>query len=197
MTDRPMGLIAGDGDLPLLEARGLVAAGRRVVCVGLNGGGGGPGGEIAKELAEAYRAFPMLRMAAWARWLRKRGADEAIMVGRVGKATMYDPRSIVAGWPDWRTARTFLWRTRRDRRSQALLAALGDELQAAGVRLIDTTTYIPEHLADEGVMTKTPPSAGMQADIAIGWPVLMQLNALDVGQAVAVRGKDVVAVEAI
>ncbi|MEM1445611.1 MAG: UDP-2,3-diacylglucosamine diphosphatase LpxI [Planctomycetota bacterium] len=197
MSERPMGLIAGEGELPLLEARGLIAQGRRVVCVGLNGGGGGSDGTIAKELAEAYRSFPLLRLGAWARWLRKRGVEEAIMVGRVKKATMYDPGLILKGWPDWRVARLFLWKLRKDRRSQALLRGLADELMLCGVKLIDTTAYIPDHLADAGVMTKTPPSAGMQSDIDIAWPVLMQLNALDVGQAVAVRGKDIVAVEAI
>lgn len=193
----PVGLIAGEGELPLLEARGLVAAGRPVVCVGLNGGGGGASGVIATELAQTYRSFPLLRFNAWAGWLRRRGANEAIMVGRVAKATMYDPVAIVRGLPDWRVARLFLWKLRKDRRSQAMLTGIADELALCGVNLIDTTAYIPDHLADAGVMTRTPPSSAMQDDARIGWPVLMQLNQLDVGQAVAVRGKDVVAVEAI
>ncbi|MEM7575966.1 MAG: UDP-2,3-diacylglucosamine diphosphatase LpxI [Planctomycetota bacterium] len=196
-SELPVGLIAGEGELPLLEARGLLAAGRRVVCVGLNGGGGGAGGVIATDLALAYRSFPLLRMNAWAGWLRKQGVAEAIMVGRVSKGTMYDPAAIVRGLPDWRVMRLFLWKLRKDRRSQVMLRGIADELSLCGVNLIDTTAYIPEHLADEGVMTKTPPSSGMQSDVAMAWPVLMQLNALDVGQAVAVRGKDVLAVEAI
>lgn len=196
MSDAPMGLIAGEGALPLLEAQGLRDAGRDVVCVGLNGGGGGPGGELA-GLCARYQSFPLLRLNGWARWLRRQGAREAVMVGRVGKTVMYDPVSIFRGLPDFRAAWLYGWKLRKDRRSQTLLRGLADELSLCGVELIDTTRYIPEHLADEGVMTKTPPSAGMRADVALGWPVLMQLNALDVGQAVAVRGKDVVAVEAI
>ncbi len=192
----PVGLIAGDGELPRLEAQGLRAAGHDVVCVGLNGGGGGPGGETA-GLCRAYRSFPMLRINAWARWLRRQGATRAVMVGRVKKSVMYDPVSIFRSLPDWRAARLFVWKARHDRRSQVLLGLLADELAQCGVELIDTTRYIPEHLATAGVMTKTPPSAAMEGDVALGWPVLMQLNALDVGQAVAVRGRDVVAVEAI
>ncbi len=192
----PIGLIAGEGALPLLETRGLRDAGRSVVCVGLNGGGGGKTGEVA-ALCDAYKSLPLLRLGAWARWLRAQGVSEAIMVGRVKKSVMYDPVGIARGLPDLRTIYLYLWKLRKDRRSQMLLRGLADELEQSGVHLIDTTQYIPEHLATEGAMTKTPPGAAMRADIALGWPVLMQLNALDVGQAVAVRGRDVVAVEAI
>lgn len=78
-----------------------------------------------------------------------------------------------------------------------MLGALADELGRGGITLIDTTRYIPEHLAGEGVLTRRGPTAAQQADIDFGWPVLMRMNDLDIGQAIAVKNRDIVAVEAI
>ncbi|MFM7259634.1 MAG: UDP-2,3-diacylglucosamine diphosphatase LpxI domain-containing protein, partial [bacterium] len=41
------------------------------------------------------------------------------------------------------------------------------------------------------------PTAEQRGDIHFGWPLLQQLGALDIGQAIAVREKDVIAVEAV
>jgi DUF1009 family protein len=46
-------------------------------------------------------------------------------------------------------------------------------------------------------MTKREPSAEQRSDIQFGWPLLRQIGSLDVGQAIAVREKDVIAVEAV
>lgn len=57
-------------------------------------------------------------------------------------------------------------------------------------------TYIPEHLASEGVMGSVRPGRRQQADIDFGWPLLEQVVELDAGRAMAVREHDVIAVEA-
>jgi DUF1009 family protein len=62
---------------------------------------------------------------------------------------------------------------------------------------VDTTAYIDSHLAQAGVMTRRQPSAKEWTAIRFAWPVLMRLNELDIGQAVAVKEGDVIAVEAI
>ncbi|GAB4193955.1 MAG: UDP-2,3-diacylglucosamine diphosphatase LpxI [Phycisphaeraceae bacterium] len=192
-AERPIGLIAGSGRLPVLEAAGLRAAGRRVVCVAI-GDGHDPD---LPTLCDQYAKAGILRLGRWARLLRRWGAEQAVMVGAVRKARMYDPFTALKQVPDWRAFRLWYRVLRHDRRSQVLLAALADELQSQGIELIDTTRYIPEHLATVGVMTRTPPSAAQMADIAFGWPILMRMNDLDIGQAIAVKGKDVIAVEAI
>ena len=64
-------------------------------------------------------------------------------------------------------------------------------------RLIDSTAYIPDHLAPAGHFAGPPPTAAVQAAVAFGWPLLIQTNTLQLGQALAVRAQDVVAVEAV
>ncbi len=80
---------------------------------------------------------------------------------------------------------------------RAVLAAVADELQRGGVTLIDSTTHIPDHLATEGTLGNTSPSNLQQHDIAFGWPMLHNLTDMGIGQAIAVREGDVIAVEAV
>lgn len=189
-----IGLIAGGGRLPVLEAQGMRAAGYEVACVGLLG-------QHDADLAEHCDSFTVagvLSLGKWARVLRRRGAAQAVMVGRVEKSgLMYHPMRWLAQMPSWRSIRIFLWDCRHNRRSQHLLLALANEMNTLGIELIDTTQYIPEHLASAGVLTSVKPTAQQQRDIAFGWPILMRMNDLDIGQAVTARNSDVIAVEAM
>lgn len=189
----PIGLIAGSGQLPVLEARGIHAVGRRVACVGL----ADQFDPVLPDECDAFGQAGVVRLGRWIRLLRRWGVREAVMVGRVRKARMYEPLRLLHQMPDWRAARLWYRVLRHDKRNQTLLAALADELQRNGITLIDTTRYIPEHMATEGVLTRCAPSANQWADIRFAWPILMRMNDLDIGQAVAVKERDVIAVEAI
>ncbi|MCP3902597.1 MAG: LpxI family protein [Planctomycetes bacterium] len=190
---QPVGLIAGQGQLPVIVARGIRAAGARVCCVGLRD-------QYVNELPGLCDEFHLAGIAQLGRWIRTfRRADvrEAVMVGRVAKARMHDPLRLFRQIPDWRAAVIWYRRLRHDRRTPALLAAVADELQRNGVTLIDSTKYIPDHLAGEGVMGRVEPRREQAADVAFGWPLLVETVRLHVGQAMAVRDRDVIAVEAI
>ena len=119
------------------------------------------------------------------------------MVGGVSKQRMHDPFKLIRQLPDLRAARLWYRRLRHDRRNAAVLAAVADELASSGVTLMDSTTYIQEHLASLGVMGSITPTSAQQADIVFGWPIISQVCELDVGQAIAVRDRDTIAVEAV
>ncbi|HEX7010552.1 MAG TPA: UDP-2,3-diacylglucosamine diphosphatase LpxI [Phycisphaeraceae bacterium] len=189
----PVGLIAGEGQLPILEAQGIRAAGHPVACVGLSD-------QYVPELpahCDYFAEAGIIRIGRWVRLLRRWGARQAVLIGRVRKAKMYQPLRVIRQMPDWRAARLWYRVLRHDRRSQALLAAVADELARNGIELIDTTRYIPEHLAVEGVMTRCQPTPRQWEDIHFAWPILMRMNDLDIGQAIAVKDRDVIAVEAM
>jgi len=191
--ERPVGLIAGQGALPILVARGIRASGRRVACIGL-------ADQYEPELpalCDDFAPAGILRLGRWLRLARKFGVRETIMVGRVSKARMHDPLRLVRQIPDLRAINLWYRKLRHDRRSSTLLSTLADDLAKEGLVLIDSTTYIPEHMAILGVMTKREPTEMQRSDIEFAWPLLSQLGALDIGQAIAVREKDVIAVEAV
>lgn len=190
------GLIAGETQLPVLVAQGMRAAGCRVVCVGLRNHFVP---ELRQHCDEMHEAG-VLQLGKWIRILRRAGVHEATMVGRVSKARMHDPWMVLRALrdlPDWRTVDLWYRRLRHDRRTSTLLRVLAEQLSESGVELIDSTRYITEHMAMQGVMGRVRPDARVQADIDFGWPLLERVSALDVGQAITVRGGDVVAVEAV
>lgn len=189
-----MGLIAGGGRLPMLQAQGMRAAGYRVACVGLYDQYDAELREYCDDFAEAG----VLNLGRWCRKLRKFGAKQAVMVGKVEKSQLlYHPMNWLRHMPDWRTAKLYLWDLRHDKRSQMMLAGVAGQLKKGGLELIDTTQFIPEHMAGEGLLTAKPPSAQQQRDMQFVWPILMRMNDLDIGQAVAVKDGDVIAVEAM
>lgn len=189
----PIGIIAGQGRLPIITAAGVHAAGRRVACVGLTDQyvDGLPG------CCDEFAGAGMIRLNRWIRLLKGWGVSEAVMVGRVSKASMYTPWRAVRQLPDWRAARLWYRVLRHDKRPSTVLGAVTRELAGCGITLIDSTRYISDHLATPGAMTGRPPTAAVRADIAFGWPLLMRIVDLDIGQAIAVKERDVIAVEAM
>lgn len=189
----PMGLIAGSGRLPILVARGMRSMGHPVRCLGLRG-------HYSPELPELCDDFcevATLRLGRWGTTLRKQGVNYAVMVGRVDKARMMENwRTKLRNLPDVRVIRMW-YRLSRDRRSHLILREIADELSRDGIQLIDSTAHIPDHLATAGVMTATQPTQRQRADYELGWPLLQEMLRLDIGQSMAVREGDVVAVEAI
>jgi len=189
----PLGLIAGEGVFPVLVARGAKAAGRKVICVGLSGSAWP---QLQKECDE-FHWVGVSRLGRWISRLRTAGCHEAIMVGRVQKTKMYTPFVLLRYIPDWRTARVWLFRLRHDKRPNAVLHAVIDELDKSGITLIDSTTYCTDQLASAGVMTRRQPTDAQWIDIKFGWEVCKQISKMDIGQSIAVFNRDVIAVEAI
>jgi len=191
--DRPIGLIAGEGKLPVLTAEGIRASGRRVACVGLRD----QYDDALPGVCDDFRSAGIIQLGRWIRTLRRWGCSETVMIGRVKKVRIYDPLYLVRQVPDRRAARLWFGRLRHDKRDDAILGAVADELASEGIILVDSTKYIPEHLADAGVMTSVQPTAAQQADIDFALPIVSRLNDLDVGQSLAVKDRAVIAVEAV
>ena len=189
----PLGLIAGEGVFPLLVARGARAAGRKVVCAAM---AGNAWPDLEKEV-DSLKWVGVLRLGQWIRTLRAAGCTEAIMVGRVRKAQMYSRWRYFQYIPDWRTLKLWFTRLRRDKRDHAVLLAVADELAKEGITLIDSTAYCADQLATPGVMTQRQPTEGQWADIRFGYDLCRTISKLDIGQALAVMDKDVIAVEAV
>lgn len=189
----PVGLIAGDGQLPLLAARGIRAAGRSVACVGL----AGQYDPALPPLCDRFARAGLARLNRWIGLLRRWGVSEAVLVGGVSKARMYRPLAVLRLVPDLRTLRLWYASLRHDRRDEALLKGLAEELARGGVTLLDSTRHVADHLAEEGVLTERAPTRAQRADIDFARPVGRRLGELDIGQSLAVRDRAVIAVEAM
>lgn len=186
-----LGVIAGSGQLPRLIVEGMRAQGHIVCGIGLRN-------QYEADfpaLCDQFTDVGLYRIGGWIRACKRFGVDEAVMVGGVKKQRMHDPLRAVRDFPDLRSIWLWYRRLRHDRRSAALLGAIADELGAHGVRLIDSTTHIPDHLALPGRMTRC--AVPNPSDVCFGWQLLVDAVELGIGQAMSVRGRDVIAVEAL
>lgn len=193
-SESVLGLIAGQGRLPFLVAEGAKQAGLKVICVSLQD-------NAQPALAEAVDVFykvALARPGQWIRKLRKHNVTRTIMVGRVAKHRIFTPQRILRYLPDWRTFRIWYWRLRgKDRQPDIVLCAIADELASGGIVLENSIMYCKQHMATAGVMTKSKPASSVAADIEFGWQIARKLGELDIGQAVAVKEREIIAVEAI
>jgi hypothetical protein len=189
-----LGLVAGEGRLPFLVAAGARKAGLKVICVGL----AGTTGDMLAEQVDVFYEVALARPGAWIRKLKKHNVTRTIMVGRVSKGRLFTPWRILRYLPDWRAFRIYYWRLRRkNKQNDSLLCALADELASGGIVLENSIMYCKEHLATAGTMTQVPLRPSTRGDIEFGWEIVKKLGELDIGQALAVKEKEVLAIEAI
>lgn len=201
MQPDPLGLIAGAGELPLLVARNAQRAGRPLAVVALRGWAD----PRLAEYATTFKRRGVARLGGWIRTLRRAGCREVVMVGRVRKSEMFAMprwRQWLQYVPDLTSIRVWYCGA-RDKRNDSLLRAVAEELERCGLILIDSTRYIPEALADEGLLTPGGVRPAAEAprrvldDAEFAWPIARQIAGLDVGQAVVVKEREIIAVEAI
>src|SRR5688572_29478200 len=100
---KPLGLIAGQGRLPLLVAGGMKAAGAHVCCVGLRG----QYDSQLPNICDHFEVAGLVRIGRWIRLLKRAGVTEAVMVGAVTKRRIHDRWRLFRQLPDWRAA--LLW----------------------------------------------------------------------------------------
>lgn len=188
----PVGLIAGAGRFPFMVAEGARAAGCRVVVIGLRGL---TDPQLA-SVADRFYWSGVVRLGGWLRIFRREGVARAIMAGSVRKSEMYARFRILRYLPDWTSIKVWFFRA-ADKRNDSLLRATADEMAARGVTLESCVQYCAESMAGEGVLTQRQPSDATRDDIDFGWGIAKELGRLDIGQAVAVKEREVIAVEAI
>jgi DUF1009 family protein len=184
-----VGLIAGLGRFPLEVARGARRNGHRVAAVALQKLSD-PALEAEVDtlswlyLGELNRLFAFFRDA---------GVEKVVMAGKVPKTSLWKDPSAFR--PDPRAIA--LLESLADRKDDSILGTIAKAIEAEGFRLIGQVDLAPELWAPEGVIGKIPPTEEQLGDIAFGWPIAKAIGDLDIGQTVVVRGRAVLALEAI
>ncbi|MEI7905057.1 MAG: UDP-2,3-diacylglucosamine diphosphatase LpxI [Candidatus Firestonebacteria bacterium] len=180
------GLIACGGKLPVMFAENAAKRGEELVIIGVKG----MADPKLKKLAKKYYEGNIFRLGAMMKTFRAEGVNKAGMLGRIEKVDLFrDFR------PDLKTLRLVL--SAKDRRDISLLKAMIGGFEKAGIKIIPVTEFLSEHIAKKGVCTRRKPSARELADIEFGIPIAKAIADLDVGQAIVVKNKNVLAVEAV
>lgn len=183
---RRVGLIAGNGRLPLIFARAARAEGSEVVAVAHEG-------ETSAELGEIVPQTTWVKVGELDRviqTLRGAGVECAVMAGGICKVTLLEHFS-----PDARARRVL--QELPGLGDDAILRAVAAEIEAEGIPVVESTLFLSSLLTPPGLLTVRAPTPAQWRDIRTGAAVAKALGRFDIGQTVIVRGGIVLAVEAV
>ncbi len=187
----PIGLIAGNGQFPFLVLRAARQLGHDVTVVAIKGEAFPELERLAAELGGTTLDWISLgQLGACIRTLTRAGVTRAVMAGQVKHVKLFTDVM-----PDL-TMVSVLTKL-RSKNTDALISAIADVLEKHGVTLMDSTALLGDLLARPGVLTRTGPSAAMQADFDFGYRVADAVAGVDIGQTIVVKDRAVVAVEAM
>jgi DUF1009 family protein len=180
-----LGIIAGGGPLPVIAAREARAQGLKVVAVAVE--------EVASsELADEVDAISWVGAGQLGRLiatLKQERVADAVMLGKVPLPHFSRVRADLTG--------ILFYLGLKDRRGDSILAALGDMLTKEGIILHDCRRFLASVVLRKGLLTARAPTFEEQQDIAFGRKLARAIAALSIGQTVVVKGRTVLAVEAI
>jgi DUF1009 family protein len=186
-----IGLIAGNGAFPFLVLRAARQVGHEVAVVAIEGEAFPDIERVAAEVGGATVHWIRLgQLGKCIEAFRGAGVSQAVMAGQVKHVKIFTDVM-----PDL-TLLSVLTRL-RSKNTDALISAVAGVLQDHGIALIDSTSLLADLLARPGVLTRTPPSRDAEADFQFGYGVADRIAGLDIGQTIVVKGRAVVAVEAM
>ncbi len=180
------GLIAGNGRFPFLVLEGARRQGASLAVVAIRE----ETDRRIEELAEKLVWVGIGQLGKMISFFKKEGVSKAIMAGQVKHVQIFS-----GALPDLRMVK-MLWRLPQ-RNTDALIGGVADEMAKEGIELIDSTYFIQDSLAQEGVLTGRKPNEIERGNIEYGLRVANEIARLDLGQTIVVRAKACVAVEAM
>ncbi|HEU5019735.1 MAG TPA: UDP-2,3-diacylglucosamine diphosphatase LpxI [Pseudolabrys sp.] len=184
--DGPLALICGGGSLPLAVADSAAARGRKVLLFPLRGAA-----DPAVVARYPHHWLYLGQGGKFKRLARAAGCRDVVFIGSLVRPALWQIR------PDL-TALKELPRILKAFRGgdDHLLSGIGRLLEQHGFRLIGAHDVAPEILVPGGALGRVSPNERDCADITLGFEYLRATGPFDVGQAVVVIGRHVVAVEA-
>lgn len=85
----------------------------------------------------------------------------------------------------------------KDHLDDSLMRKVADTAKKFGIHFLSPSDFLPDLLPKKGTLTKKEPAAAEWEDIEFGKKIAASVGGLGIGQAVVVKNKDVIAVEAV
>jgi len=185
-TENLIGIIAGEGDLPLAVGRAIENSGKNLLVIAFEGITSNdidiPGREVLW--------MPFGRLQQVLDSLNDGGVKELVLSGRIGITSIFDPSRF-----DGPLLK--LLASLKDHRGNTILAGIAQVFSAEGFRVLSNIEAAPDLITPVGLVAGREPGNEQLADIRFGWGIARELARLDVGQTVVVKGRSVVAVESM
>jgi DUF1009 family protein len=180
------GLIAGNGKFPFLVVEGAKKQGASLAVVAIKE----ETDERIEEIAEKIIWVGIGQLGKMISFFKQEAVERAIMAGQVKHVQIFS-----GALPDLRMIR-MLWNLPQ-RNTDALIGGVADEMRREGIELIDSTYFIQDKLAKEGVLTKRKPDETERGNVEYGLRIANEIARLDLGQTIVVRARACIAIEAM
>ncbi|MDH3492118.1 MAG: UDP-2,3-diacylglucosamine diphosphatase LpxI, partial [Acidobacteriota bacterium] len=180
------GLIAGNGRFPFLVIEGAAKAGESLAVVAIKE-------ETDKEIEQAANDVKWIgvgKLGKMIAFFKKRGVRKVMMAGQVKHIQIFS-----GALPDLKMVR-MLWNLPQ-RNTDSLIGGIAGELAKEEIELIDSTHFIKDRLAPEGVFTRRKPSPPELENLEYGIRIANGIARMDLGQTIVVRARACVAIEAM
>ena len=195
-TSQRVGLLAAWGRYPIVVAETLLRQGHEVYCLGVKD----HADPVLREMCTHYRPIGVAKLGTAIQYFRRYGVCKATMAGKFHKVLIFKKFYWLKHLPDFRFVRTFyphFVTQTKDRKDDTLLGTIVNEFGKDGIHFAPATDFAPELLVKSGQLCGPRISRGQEKDIEFGWHLASEMGRLDVGQSVAVKGRAVLAVEAV
>ncbi|MBA2620231.1 MAG: UDP-2,3-diacylglucosamine diphosphatase LpxI [Acidobacteria bacterium] len=180
------GLIAGSGKFPFLVIEGARKAGAPLAVVAIKE----ETDKRIEEVAERVVWVGIGQLGKMISFFKRENVSKAIMAGQVKHVQIFS-----GALPDVRMLKMLYNLPRRN--TDSLIGGIASELAKDGIELIDSTYFVRDYLAREGVLTKRKPNETERGNIEYGLKIADEIARLDLGQTIVVRARACVAVEAM
>ena len=182
-----IGLVAGEGKLPIVFSIAAKDKGDTVIAFGLKG-------TTDPALEKHVHRIHWIEWGKWQKALFLAAGErinKIVMLGKLRKETFFKQDDALDG-----EAKEILKKL-GDKKDYAILNEATKYLKKIGIDVVDSTTYLGDLIPKKGTLTKRDPEEREWADIEFGQEVAKKLSGYDIGQTIAVKEKAVIALEAM
>jgi UDP-2,3-diacylglucosamine hydrolase len=186
LSGKTIGIIAGNGNFPILFAQEAKQHNCKVVAVCFIG-------ETSKEIEEIVDSVTWIKLGEFGKlisFFKDQAASHVAMAGGINRVKWFGGVKL-----DARGA-AFLLKI-RSAKDDVIMRGLADELLTERIEVIDCTIFLQRCLVEEGVITNRVPTREELEDVRVGILAIQAMSAQDIGQVVIVREGVIVAVEAV
>ncbi|MFH1541243.1 MAG: UDP-2,3-diacylglucosamine diphosphatase LpxI [Elusimicrobiota bacterium] len=180
-----LGLIAGNGNFPLIFIKQAKKKDEKIVVVALYD----ETDKSIETLADKTYWINVGQLSKLIEILKKENITKCVMAGQVKHAKLFSVK------PDFKAIS--LLAKLKSKTADSLLSAVCDELKKEGIEFLPSNTYLSDFLAKKGILTKIKPDKSQREDIDFGYKIAKEIAKLDIGQTVCIKDKSIVAVEAM
>ena len=196
LSGTPIGILAGWGEYPIVVAQALRDQGATVVGLGIRD----HVDPYFADLCHHFRLVGIAKLGTALRFYHRHHVTRATMAGKIHKTLLFKRFYILKHLPDLAFVKTFyphFITLTRDRKDDTMLSTVVDAFADHGISFAPATDFAPELLVKHGLIAGRPLSRSQSKDVEFGWSLASEMGRLDVGQTVCVKGRAVLAVEAV